>query len=263
MSLIVVVLFGFSPGCGTLAGDRGWGQDATLAPGWDRVGRAAWNAAIAPETWVPAAGALALGINHADQDVQEWAATKTPVFRSQANANKMSDVLWSASSAVWLASGVAAPSGADSDVWIANKAKGLGLETGAGIALRSFVGHRKNTMNRTSPNGADQDGYLSVHAAGSAFYATLASRHVDAFDWPDGAVMASRAGLGALTAATAWARVEADQHYPADVLKSIALGHFFGAFVTDAFLGQDNPRQAMVLFEPSKAGMLAMVLFAF
>jgi membrane-associated phospholipid phosphatase len=37
-------------GCGTLANGRGWGQDATLSPGWEQVGKAALNAALEPET---------------------------------------------------------------------------------------------------------------------------------------------------------------------------------------------------------------------
>ena len=45
--------------------------------------------------------------------------------------------------------------------------------------------------------------------------------------WPTG----TRCG------ATAWARVEANQHYPSDVLVGLGLGHFMGSFFTHAFLG--------------------------
>jgi hypothetical protein len=41
------------------------------------------------------------------------------------------------------------------------------------------------------------------------------------------------------------------------------LGHFFGAFFTDAFLGIDNPQNVMVLFEPSLQGIMAKVRFNF
>jgi len=60
--ILAMILFSMKmfTGCSTLANGRGWEQDATLFPGWDRVGKAALNAAFEPETWVPAAGAAVL-----------------------------------------------------------------------------------------------------------------------------------------------------------------------------------------------------------
>jgi membrane-associated phospholipid phosphatase len=89
----------------------------------------------------------------------------------------------------------------------------------------------------------------------------MASRNVSTLGWSDNAVSASRFGLGTLTAATAWARVEANQHYPSDVLAGIALGHFFGAFITDAFLGVSDPNRLVVTFEPSRAGYTVVARF--
>jgi hypothetical protein len=63
---------------------------------------------------------------------------------------------------------------------------------------------------------------------------------MDTYGWSPAAVTAGRISLGTITAATAWARVEAYQHYPSDVLAGIAIGHFFGAFVTDAFVGAER-----------------------
>lgn len=42
--------------------------------------------------------------------------------------------------------------------------------------------------------------------------------------------------VGTLAVGTAWARVEADVHYPSDVLTGLALGHFIAAFFNEAFL---------------------------
>jgi hypothetical protein len=41
--------------------------------------------------------------------------------------------------------------------------------------------------------------------------------------------------LALLAAGTAWARVEAGQHYPADVLAGVALGRFLGDFMSRLF----------------------------
>ena len=258
-------------GCGTLPNGRGWGQDASLTPGWERIGRAAKDAALATETWAPAAGALALQIGNADRHVQEWAATHTPVFGSQQNADRMSDNLVRASGALWLASGLATPSGGDggaehgsgdeADVWFPNKARGLGVQAGAGVVVRSMVGILKDATKRTRPNGLGQSSFPSSHASQAAVFTTMTSKNVSTLGWSDNAISATQFGLGTLTAATAWARVEADQHYPSDVLAGIALGHFFGAFFTEAFLGIDDPNRLMVMFEPSRGGYAMIVRF--
>lgn len=248
--------------CGTLANGGEWGRDATLAPGWERIERAAKNAAFASETWGPAAGALAFRVFHADQSVQSWAAKHTPVFGSQQDAQRASDNLKRASGALWLVSGLATPSGDEAGTWIENKASGLGVQAGVGVLLRSTIGILKDGTNRTRPNGG-KDSFPSDHASQTAFYATMTSKNVEALGWSDNAVSYARFGLGTLSAATAWARLEANQHYPSDVLAGIALGHFFGAFFTGAFLGLDNPERLRVLFEPSRGGHMMIVQFGF
>jgi membrane-associated phospholipid phosphatase len=251
----------FFSGCGTMRNNRGWGQDATLSPGWGRVGQAARTAASAPETWGAAVGALAFQIGHADRNVAEWASKSTPVYGSQRNAGNMSDDLLMTAGAIWVVSGVAAPGGDTVEDWTINKAKGFGVEASTGILTQGAVEYLKSATDRTRPNGVDRESFPSGHSSGAALFGTLASKNIGTFGWSDSAMIASRLGLGALTAATAWARVEANQHYPSDVLAGIAIGHFFGAFFTDAFLGIDNPRNTLVLFEPSRKGAKATVRF--
>jgi membrane-associated phospholipid phosphatase len=244
--------------CGTTANGRGWGQDATLAPGWGRVGQAALDALAAPATWAPAAGAAALQIAHADRKIVEWAARENPVFGSRRNASRMSDDLLESSGVVWVVSGVAAPGGDAFGQWSINKVRGFGVQTGAGILMRETVGFLKQNTDRSRPGGGNGS-FPSAHASGAAAYSTLAYRNIETLGWPPAANTTSQIGLCALTAATAWARVEANFHYPSDVLAGIAIGHFFGAFLTDAFLGLDNPRNAVVLIEPSREGAIAMM----
>lgn len=246
-------------GCGTMANDRRWGQDATIAPGWARVGQAAVNAATSPETWAPAAGALAFQIGRADRNLENWAAEKTPVFGSQERADRASYNLRDASTAIWLASCAATPSGDDGEDWIVAKTEGVAVQTGAGILMRETVGVLKSSVNRTRPNGVDKGSFPSAHASAAALNSTFAFGNIETLGWPRTATTASQVGLGALTLATAWARVEANQHFPSDVLAGMALGHFFGVFFTDAFLGLNNPRNAAVLIEPSREGAIGML----
>ena len=246
-----------------LSNGRGWGQDATLAPGWERVGQAAWNAAASPATWAPAAAAAAMRTGHADQNLSTWAAEHTPVYGSQENAGRMSDDMLKVAEAAWVTTGLAAPSGKSGQDWLESKVKGFAMEGAAGAVTLGTVDVLKNTTDRRRPDGSDYQSFPSGHAAGSAFFTTVASRNIDALSLSPGASTASHVGLATLTLATAWARVEADKHYPSDVLAGMAIGHFFGAFLTDAFLGLDNPRHALVLVEPSREGVLAMVQFDF
>jgi membrane-associated phospholipid phosphatase len=175
----------------------------------------------------------------------------------------MSNDLRDAAGAIWIMTAVITPSGDTGGDWSLAKLKGLGVETGGGILMRGTVGALKSATDRTRPNGIDKDSFPSGHASGAALYSTFASRNIEALHWSPVATTASQIGLGALTAATAWARVEADQHFPSDVLGGIAIGHFFGAFFTDAFMGLDNPRDTMVLIEPSREGAIAMIRFNF
>ena len=89
--LVSVVLF--LCGCSTLPNGRGWGQDATIKPGWQTIRESAVRAARSPYTWAPLAGALLLQIDDWDENISSWAARKTPVFGSQKSARDTSDVL--------------------------------------------------------------------------------------------------------------------------------------------------------------------------
>ncbi len=262
----VLVLLGIIlglAGCGTMANGRVWGQDATLTPGWERIGQAAWHAAIAPRTWVPAAGAAAFRIGDADRNATEWAAKKAPIFGSRHRADRTSYTLRDIAGAAWVASAIAAPGGDDAAGWVRNKAQGLGIQTGGGILMREAVGVLKVGVNRARPDGTDRASFPSNHATGTAFYAALAARNIETFGWSPGAVTASQIGLDTLTAATAWARLEAYQHFPSDVLAGISLGNFLGNFFTEAFLGLNAPGDPALMFAPSQKGAIALLLFPF
>ena len=85
--LAIFVLSGvLTTGCGTLPNGRKWGQDATLTPGWERVRKAAFNAAVSPETWVPVACAAILQIDDMDHRISDWATDHHPIFGTQKTA---------------------------------------------------------------------------------------------------------------------------------------------------------------------------------
>jgi hypothetical protein len=62
-------------------------------------------------------------------------------------------------------------------------------------------------------------------------------------------------GLHALTIGTAWARVEAGAHFPADTLVGMALGNFVSRFFDEAFLEGASGGALAVSVEPLPHGV--------
>jgi hypothetical protein len=249
--------------CSSPSKVSGRGPDEPLPFGWERIGRAARNAALAPETWVPVAGALALQIGDADKKIQSYAANQTPLFGSQRNADQRSDDLKFVSGSLWVASALAPWPGDEDGQWLGNKAKVVAVQASAGMLLSNAVGYLKDETKRMRPNEQGATSFPSDHASRAGLYTTMTLRNVGRLGWSDSAVSATQVGLYSLTAATAWARIEANQHYPSDVLGGMALGHFFGAFFTDAFLDSNNPERVQVLFEPARDRIRLMVRFSY
>ncbi len=124
--------------------------------------------------------------------------------------------------------------------WVGSKAKGAAVGVGAQLLTFQTVDVLKEAAGRSRPNDANNRSFPSEHAARLAVASTLSSRNVRAMPLPEGGQVALHAGLTTLTALGAWSRLEAGAHYPSDVLTGIGIGHFWGAFVNDAFMGLDE-----------------------
>ena len=240
------MLIAWVEGCSTLPNGRGWGEDVTIAPGWTRVGQAAVEATRDPRVWVPLAGAAVFQIDGWDQRVSDWARRDTPVFGSQANAEHWSDTLRSASGIAEGATVLFTPSGDVAGDWILYKVKGLAVDLAAATAAIETTSGLQRLTNRTRPNGTNDTSFPSGHTTASAVYTELASRNLAAIDLDPGARRALDFGLCALTVGTAWARVEAGEHFPADTLVGMAIGNFFGHWFDAAFLGLTEHSQTTV-----------------
>ena len=251
-----------SSGCGTLPNGRGWGQDATLLPGWGKIGKAAVNAALSPGTWAPAAGALVFQIDGWDRKVSNWGSRHTPIFGSQAGANTASDVLESLSTSCYGLTAVATPSGDTAGEWTLAKLKGF-MVGGSAIAISYYASEGlQQSTDRQRPNDSGKTSFPSSHSARASASNILAARNLDFIAMPDNARLAGKVGLALLTLGTAWSRVEAKEHFPSDVLAGMALGNFIGAFINDAFIGADPKDFAMTL-EPSKQGVALALYWAY
>jgi membrane-associated phospholipid phosphatase len=233
-------------GCGTLPSGRGWGEDATWRPGWERVRASAANAARDPWVWAPLAGAAVLQIDDLDRRTADWAREHTPIFGSQHNAEEWSDDLRTASVLAHYATIVATPGGDDFGEWIANKARGTLVDVAAVSSTVAITRALKPAVGRERPNGEDDESFPSGHTSSSAVHTRLASRNLRSIDMPNGVRRTLDVGLYALTIGTSWSRIEAGWHFPADTLFSMALGNFMASFVNDAFLGLDASPTASI-----------------
>ena len=230
--LVVVSSLGVVAGCGTLPNGRGWGQDATPWPGWQRVRTAAVDAALAPATWAPVAGALTLQVGDMDKKLSRWASDHTPVFGSQTRADRASDLLRDTANAAYWLTALSTPSGERPKEWGVAKLKGLTVGMVA-VALTSGATEvLKAQIKRSRPDVSGTTSFPSGHASNAAVHATLASRNLESLQLPDWGRTAGRIGLATLMVGTAWARVEAKEHFPSDALAGAAIGHFLGAFLT-------------------------------
>lgn len=242
-----------SSGCSSLPNGRSWGQDATVAPGWERVRSSAVKAARDPWVWGPLLGAAAFQIDDWDRRTSDWAREHTPIFGSQSNAEDWSDDLRSASTIAQRITLLATPSGADASEWFAAKGKGLLVQYAAISATSSLTGQIKSRAGRERPNGAGDRSFPSGHASKSAVHTRLAIENLESIDLSPGTRRAFNVGLNAITLGTSWGRIEAGVHFPADTLFGMALGNFIGSFVNDAFLGLADVN-ASVAFAPTSDG---------
>ncbi|MFC4310336.1 phosphatase PAP2 family protein [Steroidobacter flavus] len=234
-------------GCATLPDDKGWGEQATLTPGWGRVRESAVNAAKDPWTWGPLLGAAAFQIDDFDRRTSDWARDHTPVFGSQHSAEQWSDDLRSASSIANYVTILATPSGDEPGEWLLNKLKGTLVDVAAVAATGKITNVMKDAAGRERPNGADDKSFPSGHTSSSAVHTRLASRNLESIEMSDGTRTVLDVGLHALTIGTSWARIEAGWHYPSDTLFSMALGNFIASFVNDAFMGASPSQPALTM----------------
>lgn len=221
--------------CGTMPDDHRWGQDVGV-PTWQRVGDAAWQAVKNPDFWAPLTAAGAMQIDNWDHRVSSWARRETPVFGSQANASSWSDSLRSASVVAGWASILLAPSGPIDEDWLIDKVKGSAVDIAAAESAIEFTAGLSRVTNRERPNGYDDQSMPSDHTTTSAVYTAFAAQNVQLSGVTPTLQTAADVGLGALTVATGWARVEAGDHFPSDTMVGGAIGNFFANFYTAAFL---------------------------
>jgi hypothetical protein len=252
---VLVLLTSLTAGCGTMPNGQRWGENASF-PGWEKLKTTSWKVARDPLTWVPLAGAVVLSVGDLDEDLSDWAIRERPLFGSESSADDASDDMAEALGVVALVSALSTPSGSDKSEWANAKLKGLLVEISASALAGGVTSVLKDTTNRTRPNDDDDRSLPSRHATVASSFAVLTSRNVDAMNVTPVTKKVVKYSANTVAGLTAWARVEAEEHYPTDVLVGAAVGHFITAVVHDSFMGEDEPVQIGLQLDGDGGGML-------
>ena len=104
--------------CGTMRNGKTWGENVNFLPGWERIQYAAVNAATSAETWVPLGGAFMIQLTNSDARIAGWASQNNPVFGSQKNAERFSDVSLYFARMAYYSSLALTPGGNTPDTWL-------------------------------------------------------------------------------------------------------------------------------------------------
>lgn len=103
----------------------------------------------------------------------------------------------------------------------------------------------KNETNRVRPNGDNDHSFPSGHTSSSFTSARLTTQNLKHYHLDSRINTAMKAGLFTVAAGTGWARVEANKHYPSDVLFGAALGNFIASFFSHLLINGDNEQMAI------------------
>jgi len=206
----------------------------------DRLWQATQKSAIDPLTWVPAAGALVIAVGDYDDEISDWARRHHPVYGSAKTARDVSDILWATSGGSYLLGWYARP--VTESYTEEKKTRDLVVQGGAILATLGTTEGLKKVTGRDRPNGEDDKSFPSGHSSGSAALSTSAMYQIRKNEKiPEGWRTAGSVAFIALPYATGWARIEADKHWPTDILFGIALGNFF-ANIANSLINEKNVR---------------------
>ena len=246
VTVALVVISG--TGC-AVAPERGsWG--AASWPDGERLRSAALEAVRDPATWAPLAGAAVFSLGDIDDNVSEWAVRETPVFGS--DPADRSDDLRDLATLAYFATALMVPVDGSADRW-----RGLGVGVGTMLLEGGVTTGLKELTGRERPNGKNDRSFPSGHAGQAASRAALTRYNLRHIDMPDWARSAANVTLFSVAGGAAWARVEAEKHYPSDVMFGYALGNFIARFMHAAFmkdLARATGEHVQVGFQPVGGG---------
>ena len=232
-------------GCTTSSGLT-LGERVTIAPGWDRLKQSSREALRDPNVWASLLGIVLLQIDNLDEEISDQLREDTPIFGSTSDARDASDDFRSLTELAYVSTALIVPGPETSGDWFSTKAKLLGAEWITVKTTRGITSGLKSLTQRERPNESNDRSFPSGHATSASIQAQMANLNVEYLPIDDSPKKALNLTFDSFAALTSWARVEAGEHYPADVLAGWALGHFMAHLARDFI----DPEQQQLMVMP-------------
>jgi hypothetical protein len=255
--ILVLLAMLLSAGCASFP-NRG----AAVFPGWKRVNEAAVDAALAPQTWAPLAGAMVLRMGNLDNKLADWAYENTPVFGSPANAERYGDYLAAGLYAANAVSSLATPAPLKLRTKILNKLNLIAIKVAA-CELADGVEELQNIAGVIRPDFSAFYKSPWGPVTQSGISAARASRNLDYLRISKTGKTTINTGLTAMYLGMAWSRIESGQSSPFRVLTSMALGNFIGSFINNAFFGPESRKSISMTIDPIEKIFMIGINFSF
>lgn len=195
------------------------------------------SAATDSGTLIPIIGATIIYAGGFDDDISNWAIEETPIFGSQEKASEASNNFLRYSRYGMNASALFVY---EDDEYLSPVLERLLLGQVSISLTFETTNYIKEETQRERPNKSDRLSFPSLHASSAFAGVAMANNNIDSLPLSEGWKQTAKFVETSFGAATAWARVEAGEHYPSDVLAGAALGNFISLVIHDAFLGKEN-----------------------
>ncbi len=229
-------------------------------PTKERVYWAAKETFKEPEVWVPLVGSAVFLIGDADETASEWAVDETPIFSSDPDkTDEISD---------WLRASLIAGAGvtmitASPTLDGVSRKDHIITELATYGSTWAVTEGLKRTVHRERPDQEDNKSFPSGHASISFSMASIISYNLDLHSMNPNARKAMKIGAYSVAGLTAWARVEANKHYPSDVLAGVAIGNFITRFINNVYLHDKKYEQHGIRFLPAPGGAVISYMYRY
>jgi hypothetical protein len=135
------------------------------------------------------------------------------------------------------------------------------VEGAAELVTAGATSLLKDATGRTRPNGSSHASFPSGEASAAFSSVALSNRNLDSIEIPQEVKIPLKVVNILLGSGVAWARVEAQAHFPSDVLAGAALGNFLSATVHDSFLNLPKDKGYGFGVFPLRRGAMAGLYF--
>lgn len=192
-----------------------------------------------PNVWVPLMAAAVLQVDDLDEELSDALREDKPLFGSTRNAVESSDNFRDLTEVGYLGTAMMTPGSTSTGGWIGDKGvllAGQSLIIQMGQVATSEI---KTATGRERPNSRDTKSFVSGHTSAASSQSQMAVLNVENLQITEGYKQTLNLTFNGLAALTGWARVEAGEHYPSDVLAGWALG-YLTSNIGGEFIGQDR-----------------------